>query len=392
MKEYLGEFSVVVGIIALSLLVCLCIVVAGLWLVFSLDTSNPLPPPEEAASPAWSPDGQRIAFECYLEGPTTSVRDSDQRQFRSDTADICVVNVDGSNRVRLTANEVADNDPTWSPDGTRIAYIGGDSIYVMNSDGSNQQRLVVHPLPESGIYYWNRPEWIAWSPDGKYLTFSACLEGQDRDIYILDVDSGTWTNLTAGNGTQDTHPGWMPDSKQIVFLSSHLPGDESCDPSPHLSTTSRLKIINIDGTNEEDIYGEAFYITVSTSLTGRVAFVANMKATSDLDEYQLAEDTHLYAIRPSDEEAVILDDDMRAPSWSPDGRYLTDSFNLLNVETGEKRKLPQEFPFGIPIAWSPDGRKLATTGDRRIGNIYAQTIVILDLDTYLVHTLVPSEE
>lgn len=391
MRENLRGLVAVVGIVVLSLFICLGMVVVGLWLIFSLDGPSSLPPPQEAASPAWSPDGRRVAFECYLEGPTHSVRDSDQRQYRSDAADICVIDADGSHQVRLTSNHVADQSPVWSPDGSRIAYISGDSIYIMNSDGGNQRQLVVHPRPNTGLYY-NQPDSVTWSPDGKYLTFSACLEMQDRNIYIVDVNSGTLTNLTAANGAQDTSPRWMPDSRQIVFLSSHLSDNETCDPSPHLSTTSRLKIINLDGTDEKDMYREAFYISVSVSVTGQIAFVANMQAGNDVQEMQLADDTFLYVVRPGVEEAVILDNGIRRAFWSPDGRYLTDGYYLLKVGTMEKCRLPSSFSPDIYITWSPDSRKLATVSTEVIGNIYAKRVVVLDLDTYVVSTLAPQEE
>ena len=80
-------------------------------------------------SPAWSPDGSRIAFES----------------FRDRNHEIYVMNADGSDVIQLTDNRGFDRSPAWSPDGSRIAFDsdrdGNDEIYVMNADGSGQTNL-----------------------------------------------------------------------------------------------------------------------------------------------------------------------------------------------------------------------------------------------------------
>ena len=85
--------------------------------------------PADDADPAWSPDGQRIAFYSNRDG----------------TFDIYVMNADGSHQRRLTRHFADDSDPAWSPDGHTMAFAtnrdGNSEIYVMNSDGSRQRRL-----------------------------------------------------------------------------------------------------------------------------------------------------------------------------------------------------------------------------------------------------------
>jgi len=93
--------------------------------------------------PAWSPNGQRIAFASDRWG----------------NSEIYVMNADGSNAMNLTDNAADDFQPAWSPDGTRIAFTsdrdGNWEIYVMNADGSGQTNLTDNPAMDHAP---------AWSP------------------------------------------------------------------------------------------------------------------------------------------------------------------------------------------------------------------------------------
>ena len=84
-------------------------------------------------SPAWSPDGSRIAFMSDRDG----------------NFEIYVMNADGSGPTRLTKNPESDAYPVWSADGSRIAFQserdGNYEVYVMNADGSRQTNLTDNP-------------------------------------------------------------------------------------------------------------------------------------------------------------------------------------------------------------------------------------------------------
>jgi Tol biopolymer transport system component len=103
-------------------------------------------------------------------------------------------------------------EPVWSPNGKQIAFSSNrnekDNIYVMNSDGSNQQ-----PLTQcSGSTY--SP---TWSPDGNNIAFvSDCNNNQDKALYVLDVTTRNLTRLTQDN-VNYLDPNWSPDGKQIAF-------------------------------------------------------------------------------------------------------------------------------------------------------------------------------
>ena len=90
------------------------------------------------------------------------------------------MDVDGSDQVRLTFNQDDEAFPSWSPDGTKIAFTstrgGRLEIYVMNSDGSDQVPLA-HLLPLGGFHKHEAP---AWSPDGARIAFHSPRGGPTR--------------------------------------------------------------------------------------------------------------------------------------------------------------------------------------------------------------------
>jgi len=149
------------------------------------------------SDPSWSPDGTRIAF--------ISSRD----HF---TAEIYVMDADGTDPTRLTTNTATDFQPSWSPDGTRIAFTsardGNSEIYVMHADGTNQTRLTTNTANDGDP---------SWSPDGASIAFASNRDG-NSEIYVMDADGSGQTRLTT-NTAVDFGPAWSPDGSRIAFTS-----------------------------------------------------------------------------------------------------------------------------------------------------------------------------
>src|SRR6187551_121747 len=87
--------------------------------------------PTRTRSPAWSPDGSKIAY-----GSSTG----------ASASEIYAMNADGSGQTNLTNDPADDSSPAWSPDGSQIAFSRFDDnvaadVYVMNADGSDQTDL-----------------------------------------------------------------------------------------------------------------------------------------------------------------------------------------------------------------------------------------------------------
>jgi TolB protein len=151
-------------------------------------------------SPAWSSDGAKVAY--------SSSRTGDPEIYVSDAS--------GGNAKQITHFRGPDVSPTWNPKtNSQIAWCSGRSglpqIYTMDSDGTNVQRLT-----DGG--YATSP---SWSPNGQFLAFAwnrkygpGAPGGQD--IYIMDIASKRWTQLTHDNGRMD-FPSWSPDGRHIVF-------------------------------------------------------------------------------------------------------------------------------------------------------------------------------
>jgi len=122
--------------------------------------------PGSDATPAFSADGQRIAFSSERDG----------------NMEIYVMNADGSGAIRLTDNPAKDAFPVWSPDGERIAFtsvLDGDSeVFVMNADGSEDTNLT------NSAGFDGHP---AWSPDGKSIAFLSDRGGEFQ-WYFMAAD------------------------------------------------------------------------------------------------------------------------------------------------------------------------------------------------------------
>ncbi|MEM7533137.1 MAG: hypothetical protein AAF639_13235 [Chloroflexota bacterium] len=239
--------------------------------------------------PAWSPDGQSIAYTSdknstlrfygldmtdysltelpNAEAAATHYPDRKLHPMRNGTAQVWIMDVDGSNQRPLTSDG-GNAHPAWSPDGSTIAFnstrTGQLELFLMDADGSNQRQLT-HSTGEAPGPFENlrhiellmhslyAPDVLGptnifptWSPDGKQIAFCSIAQ-ESYAIWVMDADGGNLTKLTDANEDerpQANCPFWSPTGNQIAYWSGVNVGPGS------------IWVMDADGRNRRQVSDE----------------------------------------------------------------------------------------------------------------------------------------
>lgn len=171
---------------------------------------------DEEQQPAWSSDGARLAF---------MLRDND-------ISEIVVMDADGNNLLQITNGDgnVFYSQPVWSPDGTKLAVRREENdseIYVIDADGSNEINLTNDPDEDRNP---------SWSPDGSRIAFESYRLGNEGEIFVMNADGSNLINIS-NHSARDEQPDWSPDGSQIVFVS-------------HRDGLPNIYVMDADGNNQ----------------------------------------------------------------------------------------------------------------------------------------------
>ena len=281
----------------------------------------------------WSPDGSKIAYRAD--------------QDTDNVSELYVVNADGSGWIKVSGTMVAGGevfpfDVTWSPDGSKIAYLANQDtdtvgeLYVVNADGSGLVKV------NGTLVAGGDVEKFSWSPDSSKIVYQA---DQDTDgiweLYVVNPDGSgrIKVNGTLVAGGRAINPAWSPDGSKIVYIA-----DQDTD------NVYELYVVNPDGSGRIKVSG----IMVAGGGVGQGLNNVTWSPDSSKIAYRADQDTdevnELYVV-------------------NADGSGLVKVSGTMNGDVAAS---------GTPIRWSSDSSKIAYLADQDTAGVLELYVVNAD--------------
>ena len=318
-----------------------------------------------------SPDGKWVAY---------VVTSADMKENAND-ADVWLVSTSGGSPIRLTTSKKNDNQPRWSPDGQRIAFVSAreekPQIFLISPFGGEATKLTDS---KSGVQSFQ------WSPDGNRIAYVAQREltpeeekkQKDKDdsqvidqdfrfsrLWIIDVARGKASEFVKGDFTM-SDPQWSPDGKSIAFVTN---------PTPKADDGSLTDIWIVDLTREakggaadsQEKIAELEKTLATLMIDGDRNYFRVMETRGQIAALQIKSGQNNALRRLVDNGGPD-----NAPRWSPDGKQIAYlSRDLKNGEIGQQiltviaaeggtpRQLTPTFEYQPgPPKWSADAKTI----------------------------------
>ena len=261
---------------------------------------------------------------------------------------------------------ISQRDGHFRDDIPGIPKLPAAEIYVMDTDGGNLRRLTNDPGSDSAP---------SWSPDGKRIVFVSDRDGHvhakrgspTSEIYVMDADGGNPQNLT-NNPFHDSSPSWSPDGKRIAFHSNR-----DWD-NPH---NIEIYVMDADGGNPQNLTNnltEDKYPAWSPN-GERIAFSARRDGHF-IGRFGITYEIYVMDADGDNEQRLTENrqNDWH-PSWSPDGKRIAFSADrrgdlenyeiyVMDADGGNEQRLTQNRENDEYPSWSPDGKRIAFYSDR----------------------------
>jgi Tol biopolymer transport system component/DNA-binding winged helix-turn-helix (wHTH) protein len=337
--------------------------------------------PGLAQTPAFSPDGSRIAFAWSANSDPNAPR-----------YDLYVKALGGEEKLQLTHHPSEWICSAWSPDGTRIAFqrmAGKDTgIFLVPAMGGPERKLTATRTP----YDVAAP--ISWSPDGKWITFSNSRPNELGDrMFRVSVETSEVLPLEHDPGcVHEGNPIFSHDGQNLFYVCVHTMYDGELRSRPAsggaptliVSTVAPPVGLAVSGDDQRVAYSNGYgwpgvsFVNVKDSSITRLSVPEDSSwPTISPQGDKLAFSTHTSSIsmwrrdllHPSARPMVVIPSSRQqnSPQYSPDGKHIAFESKrdgdwamwVSDVDGGNLLKLSKDiFGSGAP-RWSPDGTRIA---------------------------------
>ena len=355
------------------------------------DGSNPVTlvsGPEFVRDPQFSPDGEQIVFSLQTENGVIST--------------LWKINSDGTGITQLT--EVGRYGGAYfSPDGTKIAYNDLNEIFLMNADGTNPVSLF---LSERNVL------WPFYSPDGNEIYYTQTVPGGYNEIWKVNIQDQTYTQVTSGESTFYRSPEFLKDGSKIIYTRAGQSGFEgnaimSMNPDGtdktviHAGTTVShasvspdntklafikldgdvdLYVMNVDGTNVAEIYSRGDLNTLQPSWGPNSDVIPPPPITADI--WMLSNADPDYSNPPFDDYLIAYDNTSSEFILEQTGYNSSQSISgIRSISVSEQGDYAwvTEIVSNQLTKVSANGDRLETAG---LGNIFGAIDMVSDERVY----------
>lgn len=280
-----------------------------------------------------------------------------------DARQVQVIDAESGER-RVVTSGPAYDQPVWSPDGTKIAFVGvaedqeRTQLFVVGSNGTQRRQLT--DFAEDSV---SEP---AWSPDGRHLVFARANDDGLAGLSVIRVEGTALRTLTDGAAARDSQPSWSPLGGQIAFVRLNDGGGQ------------QVMVVDVDGSGLRTVTApEVFASVVEWSPDGQLLAYGDVSGPMPV----------VVAVAPDGSGRRQLPGTGVRPSWSPDGAEVAYS-GFFDDESVDGRPLYAAGADGSgfrqiavidgdnataqnPIDWSPDALEIVYHDNTNVFSVAA---------------------